>query len=151
MLVYRISSPKFIEDLSGAGAKQYGGRWNDKGVAMVYFAQTRAMAVMEVLVHLRPEDIDRDFILAVFEVYEDKILTVEFKDLPKTWKEESEVENLKKIGNKFITDGKYLIMKVPSVILEEDFNLVLNPNHPDAEKIKLVEKRIFKFDLRFKI
>lgn len=150
MLVYRISSPKYIEDLSGAGSKQYGARWNDKGVAMVYFAESRAMAVMEVLVHLRPEDIDRDFILAEFEISDDSFLTININDLPENWKEESEVETLKEIGNKFIKENKFLIMKVPSVIIEEDFNLVFNPNHPHAHKIRLVEKRIFKFDVRFK-
>jgi RES domain-containing protein len=150
MLVYRISSPKYIEDLSGAGSKQYGARWNDKGVAMVYFAESRAMAVMEVLVHLRPEDIDKDFILAEFEISDDSILTINISDLPENWKEESEVETLKEIGNKFIKENKFLIMKVPSVIIEEDYNLVFNPNHPHSNKIKLIEKRIFKFDVRFK-
>lgn len=150
MLVYRIASPKFIEDLSGAGSKQYGGRWNDKGVAMVYFAESRAMAVMEVLVHLRPEEIDREFVLAVFEVLDDSVLTIYTKDLSKNWKEESEVETLKEIGNKFIEENKFLLMKVPSVIIEEDYNLVFNPNHPHSNKIRLVEKRFFKFDVRFK-
>ena len=150
MLVYRISSPKYIEDLSGAGSKQYGARWNDKGVAMVYFAQSRAMAVMEVLVHLRPDDIDKDFILAEFEILDDSILTINVNDLPENWKEESEVETLKQIGNKFIKDNQFLLMKVPSVIIEEDYNLVFNPNHPHSNKIKLIEKRIFRFDVRFK-
>jgi len=150
MLVYRIASPKYIEDLSGSGSKQYGGRWNDIGIAMVYFAQSRAMAVMEVLVHLRPEDIDKDFILAEFEVSDESILTINISDLPENWKEESEIEVLKEIGNKFIKDNKFLLMKVPSVIIEEDYNLIFNPNHPQAHKIRLVEKRVFKFDIRFK-
>ena len=150
MLLYRIASPKYIEDLSGAGSKQYGGRWNDKGVAMVYFAQSRAMAVMEVLVHIRPEEIDRDFVLAVFEILDENVLTIDITELPKAWKEKSEVETLKEIGNKFIKDSKFLLMKVPSVIIEEDYNLIFNPNHPQAHKIRLVEKRIFKFDIRFK-
>jgi RES domain-containing protein len=150
MLVYRIASPKYIEDLSGAGSKQYGGRWNDKGIAMVYFALSRAMAVMEVLVHIRPEEIDRDFVLAVFEVLDDNLLTIDIADLPKNWKKESEVETLKGIGNKFIKDNKFLLMKVPSIIIEEDYNLVFNPSHHQSDQIKLVEKRPFKFDLRFK-
>ncbi|RZK51597.1 MAG: RES domain-containing protein, partial [Pedobacter sp.] len=68
MLFYRISSPKYIDDLSGNGAKQYGGRWNNKGTAAVYLATSRAMSVVEVLVHLRPEDLDRDYSLATFEI-----------------------------------------------------------------------------------
>jgi RES domain-containing protein len=117
---------------------------------MVYFALSRAMAVMEVLVHIRPEEIDRDFVLAVFEVLDDSLLTIDIADLPKNWKKESEVETLKGIGNKFIKDNKFLLMKVPSIIIEEDYNLVFNPNHHQSDQIKLVEKRLFKFDLRFK-
>lgn len=150
MQVFRISLPKFIEDLSGAGSKQYGGRWNDKGISMVYFAESRAMAVMEVLIHLRPEDMDRDFILATFDVPAEDMLTVKLNSLPQNWKASSEIESLKKIGNQFIKDNNYLLMKVPSVILEEDYNLVVNPNHKNASQIKLIAKRVFKFDERFK-
>lgn len=148
MLVYRISSPKFIEDLSGTGAKQYGGRWNDKGVPMVYFAMSRAMAVMEVLVHLRPVALDQDFALAIFEIPDDAVLTIAVKDLPENWGDET--ETLRRIGNQFVKDNKYLVMKVPSAILEEEYNVVLNPNHHHSVKVKLIEKRVFRFDKRFK-
>lgn len=150
MLVYRISSPKYIEDLSGNGAKQYGGRWNDKGTAMVYFAMSRAMAVMEVLVHLRPVALDQDFALAIFEIPADQILAIAVEDLPENWKDDTALEMLRKIGNQFIKDNKYLVMKVPSVILEDEYNIVLNPNHPEAERVKMLEKKAFRFDKRFK-
>lgn len=150
MLVYRIAAPKFIADLSGAGAKLYGGRWNDKGVPMVYFADSRAMAVMEVLVHLRPAVIDQDFALAVFEIPDEEVLTIEVKDLPSNWKEETALERLKEIGNQFIKENRYLLAKIPSIILEEEYNMVLNPNHPNAAKVKLVQQRVFRFDKRFK-
>lgn len=150
MLVYRISSPKYIDDLSGAGAKQYGGRWNDKGTPLVYFAGSRAMAVMEVLVHLRPENLDSEYILAVFEVPEDKIKTLTVHDLPVDWKVEPGIEALKEFGNKFVKEKEYLLMKVPSVLVEEEFNFIMNPGHLDAKRIKLISKRPFKFDVRFK-
>lgn len=150
MLVYRIASPKFIADLSGAGAKLYGGRWNDKGTAMVYFADSRAMAVMEVLVHLRPAVIDQDFVLATFEIPDEEVLTIAVDDLPSNWKEESAIEMLKQIGNRFVAANHYLVMRIPSVILEEEYNLIFNPAHPKAEQVKLIAKRNFRFDKRFK-
>lgn len=150
MLVYRISASKYIEDLSGTGSKLYGGRWNDKGIAMVYFAETRAMAVMELLVHLRPEDLERNFILAQFEIFTENILKIDVKELPNNWKEDTGMEKLKKFGNKFIKDEKFLVMKVPSIIVEEEYNLVLNPNLISVNSIKLISKRIFNFDSRFK-
>ncbi len=150
MLVYRISSPKYIDDLSGAGAKQYGGRWNNRGTALVYFAGSRAMAVMEVLVHLRPENLDKEYVLAVFEVPDDKVKLIEVKHLPLDWKVEPSTEHIKELGSNFVKDNKYLLMKVPSVLVEEEFNFLMNPNHFDSKKVKLISKRAFKFDLRYK-
>lgn len=150
MLVYRISSPDYIEDLSGAGSKLFGGRWNEKGVSMVYFASTRAMAVMEVLVHVRPEQIAKEFVLAVFELPDTDVLTIHLDDLPEDWKNFEQADELKKIGNRFIKEQKYLTMCAPSVILEEEYNILMNPAHTLAPKVKLISRRPFKFDRRFK-
>ena len=150
MLVYRISSPAYIEDLSGAGSKQYGGRWNEKGISMVYFAATRAMAVMEVLVHVRPEQIAKGFVLAVFDLPDTDVITVDLHNLPKDWKDLAQADELKKIGSLFIKNQKYLTMRAPSTILEEEYNILLNPAHPLAKKVKLIDRRPFEFDRRFK-
>lgn len=150
MLIYRISSSSFIEDLSGFGAKEYGGRWNNKGTAVVYLAESRAMAVMEVLVHLRSDEVDKPFVLATFDVPDDKIKEISILDLPKNWRDPQAAGDLKKIGDDFVNDGSYLLLKLPSVILEEEFNFILNPKHPDGEKIRLLSRRNFAFDKRFK-
>lgn len=150
MLVYRIALPEFIEDLNGTGAKLYGGRWNQQGTAVVYFASSRAMAIMELLVHLSGDDLDRDYALAVFEVPDDKMEQISVKDLPNNWKEYEAEPLLKAIGNEFIADGNKLVLKVPSVLVEEENNILMNPNHEDADKVKLISKRVFKFDRRLK-
>ncbi|MBC7417782.1 MAG: RES family NAD+ phosphorylase [Pedobacter sp.] len=147
MLVYRISSPAYIGDLSGAGSKQYGGRWNEKGSSMVYFAATRAM---DVLVHVRLEQIAKEFVLAVFELPDTDVLTINMYNLPKDWKDLAQADELKKIGSLFIKNQKYLTMRAPSAILEEEFNILLNPEHPLAKKVKLIDLRSFEFDRRFK-
>lgn len=150
MLVYRIALPEFIEDLSGTGAKLYGGRWNEQGTAVVYFASSRAMAIMELLVHLSGDDLDRDYSLAVFEVPDDSLEQVVIKDLPSNWKSYEAEPFLKAVGHQFITDGNKLILKVPSVLVEEESNVLMNPSHRDANKVKLISKRVFKFDRRLK-
>ncbi|MGY3053655.1 RES domain-containing protein [Pedobacter sp. UYEF25] len=150
MLVYRISSPTYIEDLSGAGSKQYGGRWNEKGISMVYFASSRAMAVMEVLVHVRPEQIAKEFVLAVFELPDTDVLTIDMHNLAENWKDLAQADELKKIGSQFIKAKKYLSMRAPSAILEEEYNVLLNPAHPLAKKVTLIDRRPFQFDRRFK-
>lgn len=150
MLVYRISSPQYIGDLSGNGAKLYGGRWNDKGVAVVYFASSRAMAIMELLVHLRPDDLDREYMIAVFEVPDDKIYRLTTDFLPTDWQTEERKTSLRKHTVRFIKESQYLLMQVPSVLVEEEYNYILNPLHADAHKVKLVSQRLFTFDHRLK-
>lgn len=150
MLVYRISAPKYAGDLSGNGAKLYGGRWNNKGIAVVYLTSSRAMAMMELLVHLRPEDLQRPYVVMAFEVPEDKILKITLENLPKDWKEDRQKSYLHHITADFVREGKYLIMEVPSVLVEEESNYILNPLHPDAKKVKLISQRSFSFDHRLK-
>ncbi len=150
MLVYRIALPEYIEDLSGTGAKLYGGRWNEQGTAVVYFASSRAMAIMELLVHLSGDDLDRDFSLAVFDVPDDKVGQVAIEDLPDHWKGYEAEPFLKAIGQRFVTDGSQLVLKVPSVLVEEENNILMNPNHEDADRVRLISKRVFKFDRRLK-
>ncbi len=151
MLLYRISSPQYAGDLSGNGAKLYGGRWNDKGVAMVYLASTRALAMMELLVHLRPDDLEWNYVISVFEVPDDKVCEVDKDLLPAEWKAEESKYLLAKLGRKFIEEGKFLLMEVPSVLVEEESNYILNPLHLDAAKVKLISQRSFSFDHRLKV
>lgn len=150
MLLYRISSPQYAGDLSGNGAKLYGGRWNEKGTAVVYLASTRAIAMMELLVHLRPDDLDRPFTITVFEVPDDKVFKVDVALLPTGWAAEERKPELAKWCAKFVEDGNYLLMEVPSVLIPEESNYLLNPRHLDAAKVKLISQREFSFDHRLK-
>jgi len=121
-----------------------------RGGAMVYLASSRAMAVMELLVHLRPEDLQRPYTIAVFDVPDDKILKIAIDELPKDWQSEKRIPYLRRIASEFVAKGKYLMMEVPSVLIEEERNYILNPLHSDAAKIKLVSQRSFGFDHRLK-
>lgn len=150
MLVHRISLPKYAGDISGNGAKLYGGRWNEKGTAIVYFGSSRAMAMMELLVHLRPDDLHRQYAIASFEVPDDKIYKVALEQLPKSWQSEEQKAYLRKIGKRFVEEGKHLLMQVPSVLVEEEFNYLLNPLHADVRKVQMVSQRLFSFDNRLK-
>lgn len=146
MLLYRISAPKYVGDISGNGSRLYGGRWNEKGLAVVYLASSRAMAMMELLVHLHPEDLQRQYVIAVFDVPDDKIMHVSVDQLPDDWKNAEQKSYLYRITADFVKEGKYLMMQVPSVLVEEENNYILNPLHADTVKVKLVSQRLFSFD-----
>jgi len=148
MILYRIAKCNYVADLSGTGARLYGGRWNSVGRSMVYLASNRSLAVLEVLVHLSPAIFPANFCLAEFDVPLANIITLMPDELPHNWQDILSPNQLKKTGDEFLKQQKGLLLKVPSAIVPEEFNYLINPLHPDASKIKLIKQQPFSFDER---
>ncbi|PJJ79609.1 RES family NAD+ phosphorylase [Mucilaginibacter auburnensis] len=147
MILYRLCKCVYADDLSGNGARLYGGRWNSEGRAMLYTASSRSLAVLEALVHLSPTNMPDDFCMLTIEAPDDyTILDVE--TLPKDWREYPEKQILKQTGNNFLKEAKHLLLQVPSALVSEEFNYLLNPMHPNASSVKTISKRAFSFDER---
>lgn len=147
MLLYRITNAKYADDLSGNGARLYGGRWNSEGKPMVYLASSRSLAVLESLANFIPTNIPNDFVMLTVEAPED-FYTIPENVLPGHWNEYPEQHILKQIGNSFLQRDEYLLLKVPSALVPEEFNYLLNPLHPKAGKVKILKKSPFNFDKR---
>ncbi|MBD1394404.1 RES family NAD+ phosphorylase [Mucilaginibacter glaciei] len=148
MILYRIASCDYVDNLDGTGARLYGARWNSKGTAAVYMASSRALAALEVLVHIPPLVSPANFCLAEVKVPDNSILTVDVTTLPNNWKSQPPPASLKEIGNQFIKDAEYLMLKIPSAIVSQEFNYLLNPHHPDMHKVKVMATHPFNFDER---
>ncbi|RFS21011.1 RES domain-containing protein [Chitinophaga silvatica] len=149
MEVYRISKCAYIDDLAGTGARLYGGRWNSPGHAIVYTAGSRALAALEVLVHIPLKNIIQDFCIASIHIPDTiaiKVLTKE--DLPKGWQSLTPAPFLQDIGDEWSETAKYAVLRVPSVIIAEEHNYLINPLHPDAEQITIKNTQPFVFDQR---
>jgi RES domain-containing protein len=147
MELYRLGSCKYSSDVSGEGSRLYGGRWNTVGVSAVYFATSRALAVLEVLVHLPPALLPDNFCMSVFEL-DSAVFEIQEKQLPNGWNTFPFLKQVQLIGNNFFKTGDYLMLKVPSAVVSGDYNYVVNPKHPEAVKIILKEKTVFTFDNR---
>src|SRR5690606_23947764 len=106
-----------------------GARWNSVGVPMVYFASSKSLALLEVLVHLPSTLFPDNFCMSAFQVPDDYI---EFSvaQLPPNWKEIQHQSNIQKIGDSFIRSKSNLLCKVPSIIINDEYNFLLNPYHP---------------------
>lgn len=148
MILYRIASCNYINSLDGTGARLYGSRWNSKGVAAVFMASSKALAVLEVLVHVQPLVSPVNFCAAEIQVPNNSILTLDIKTLPKNWAHHSPPASLKEIGNQFIKECNFLMLKLPSAIVQEEFNYMINPFHPDINKVKIIDSKPFSFDKR---
>lgn len=138
MKVYRFSKCGFIRQLDGFGAFNYGGRWNNKGHAVVYTAGSRSLALLEALAHIEHPPIP-DFCIAKIFVPDDAIQTYPFEDLPLSWKSYPEPDILKAIGDSFLDIKASMVLKVPSVIVSEEFNFLINPLHPRIGEVKIIE------------
>jgi RES domain-containing protein len=147
MLCYRISRAVYA-DLSGNGSRLYGGRWNSEGKPMVYLASSRSLAVLEALAHLSPTNIPDDLCMMIVDVPDDSIADLDIKSLPAYWNDFPEQNILKQMGNRFLAERKALLLKVPSAIVNEEYNYLLNPLHPKAIEAKVVSQKRFGFDAR---
>ena len=147
MKVYRISKCTYINDLSGTGAFLWGGRWNSKGTYMLYTAETASLALLETVVHLTTTA-STGFCMICLDIPDSPIQELTIENLPRDWATNPPPDALRTIGNDFISKHKYLALKIPSAVMAEDHNLLINPLHQDARKIKVMYTRELPVDAR---
>ena len=147
MTVYRISDCKYINDLSGKGAALYGGRWNSKDIHVVYTAQSRALALLEVVVHVGivPSD---GYCIATIDIPDQYTISFPEAELPSGWQLNPAPDFIKTIGDAFIRSNKYLALKIPSALMLEEHNYLLNPAHAEFHKVKISTVRKINTDER---
>jgi RES domain-containing protein len=150
MELFRIAKEKFATDLSGNGARLYGGRWNSEGMFAVYTSSSRALALLETLAHTPAKmlDVQSYFLITLFVPDTIKPVLMDIDSFPKAW-DAAVVQPFTRImGDQFLRDKKNLLMAVPSVLVPEEFNYVMNPLHTAMKRIKITHKRIIQFDKR---
>ena len=141
----RTSYPAY----DGEGARRVGGRWNSKGTRVLYMSENRSLAVLEVLVHLSAALPDK-LVLGTADIPDDiPIEKVELEHLPENWMALNPREQLatRHIGDQWVQRRQSAVVRVPSVIVGE-LNYLLNPAHPDFERISFAEPVPFRFDVR---
>jgi RES domain-containing protein len=150
MKVWRICKSEYSSTaFSGMGARLYAARWNPEGVPMVYTSPSLPLAVLEVFVHLEPlaEPGDLVSIAAELPFAEDECERLEIASLPSDWRRERHPV-LRAIGAEWAQSLRSLALLVPSVVFEGEWYVLLNPVHPDAGRIKVIETKPFRFDER---
>lgn len=133
--------------LSGKGAADYGGRWNSRGIAVVYCSQSKSLAALENLVHLNPP-VRFDYVAV--RVRFDKSLVEWFPvaRLPREWRTEPPPPAARRIGDEWVAGARSVVLALPSAIIPGEFNYLLNPAHPDFARIRRKKPEAFVFDAR---
>ena len=146
--LWRLYRTRHGPGLDGIGGMFADGRWHTLGERVVYFGGSAAIVVLERLAHTDPDLLPNDLRLALFEFSETVLETKveEFATLPPNWNRDENAARL--IGGRWRQQGSSCLLKVPSAILPEEPNFVLNPEHPEAKRLRLVRERRFTFDPR---
>jgi RES domain-containing protein len=147
MIVYRISNTAYSNDISGTGAKLMGGRWNSKGIPILYTSEHISLAVLEMLVNTQFKDYAIALDMLSIQLPANIVINeINLKKLKKGWIEDYGYTAF--IGDEFIKDKQNLLLKVPSAVITDECNYLINPLHTDFKKIKILETRSFKTDER---
>lgn len=150
MELYRISQEKYANDLSGNGARLFGGRWNSEGKFALYTSSSRSLALLETLAHTPAKLLQvKTYFLITLNLPDTAVVQeVNIKKFPTGW-DGTEIRAItQKTGDDFLSTVKNLAMAVPSVLMPEELNFVLNPQHSDFKKVKIIHQRRIHFDKR---
>jgi RES domain-containing protein len=142
MLLYRIAVRGYANDLSGIGAQRYGGRWNPKGMAALYTAESPANAMLEFLPHFPDTSAPNDLVLVTIEAPDDLVIEeLHVSTLPADWNSRPSSSGSERIGREWLLKSAAAALRVPSVMLPlgKAWNLVVNPMHPQHAQLVVAE------------
>jgi RES domain-containing protein len=141
MVVYRISKMKErAQDLSGKGAFLFGGRWNSEGTFMLYTSLNASLAMLEVLVHADESEIPPQMFISHIEIDGDApMYQFPDKELPNNWREPGNL-HLKMLGDRMVSENKFIGFQARSAVLPSEWNILLNPQFPDYSKHVRIQK-----------
>lgn len=145
--LFRISTSEYINDITGMGARIYGGRWNHTGYPAVYTSGSRSLAALEFLVHvpmaLAPENLSIVEINILENIERESINE---SQLPSNWRDYPAPEQLANIGTNWIKLKSSLLLDIPSAVVVKEVNTLINPLHPDIKFVDLINIEKFSFD-----
>ncbi len=149
LAAYRIVKRRWSGSaFDGEGARLYGGRWNSPGTAVVYAASTRSLALLEILVHCSEAALKMDFV-AIEAVFDSKLVeTLGAEDLPRSWQADPAPVATRRIGDRWAERRSSPVLALPSSIVPEERNYLLNPGHPHFSRIEIGAPRPFAVDDR---
>jgi RES domain-containing protein len=148
MIVYRLASPNYANDISGEGASLYGGRWNSVGIKALYASQNISLCILEILVRTEKKINPPGYQLVTIELPEANMTTIDLSRLKPGWKQH--IEYTQWIGEEFLKEDKSLVMRVPSAIVEKENNFLVNPLHKDFNLVKTISIEALDLDNRLK-
>ena len=144
MRAFRLTRAKYAA-FSGRGSLLAGARWHWAGNPMIYCADSRALAVLETLVHTRKDQIPSDYVFYEVDLEDISIERITAERLPGDWRE-PERSRARDFGSEWMRSRRSLALLVPSVVIPEEHNLLLNPEHPSFFQLRILGPQRFEFE-----
>lgn len=146
---FRIAKARHARDaFDGEGARRYGGRWNSPGTPLVYTSATRALATLELLVHLQASELLAAYVLIETTFDAALVERLDPARLPRAWRAFPSHVSLQEIGDRWAAERRSAVLEVPSALVPEESNFLLNPRHRDFAKIAVGRSSRFELDPR---
>ncbi len=133
---------------SGEGARLFGGRWNSRGTALIYTAQSQSLAVLEMMVHLDSPELLHRYVLFEVSITSARVEVLDTDKLPPDWKTDPAPQEAQAIGDVWVRSCRTAVLRVPSALVPSECSLLLNPAHPDFRKLHFGKPLPFQFDSR---
>lgn len=137
MTVYRIAKWKFLEDLSGTGARLYGGRWNKIGFPVIYTSAHLSLSVLEILANTDTRIFNDTYGYISIQIPDGLITKLNINDLPTNWRKSPYISQTVNAGTNWLKSKGSLGLIVPSSVLHQETNVLINPMHPDFSEVKI--------------
>lgn len=136
--LFRISTSKHINDITGTGARMYGGRWNHAGYPVVYTSDSRSLAALEFLVHVPMAFAPENLSIVEINIQENiERESINESQLTLNWRNYPAPEQLASLGTNWIKSKSSLLLDIPSSLVEKEVNTLINPLHPDIKFVNL--------------
>jgi len=147
MILYRFALEEFADNIDGFGASKFGGRWNSKGFPVVYTSLSISLSLIELLVHHTSINSIKNNKLVILELADDiAISEISIEEMNSNW--QSDIKYSQTLGNRFIVSTSALLLKVPSAIIPQENNVLINPRHKQISQVKIKDILSFGYDLR---
>jgi RES domain-containing protein len=146
---WRIVKERHTEKaFDGEGARLYGGRWNSRGVAVVYASESRALATLEVLAGLQTNSPLPEYVLIPAEFDDSLVFAVGLEELPADWRRNPPPPSTQRLGDDWIATGALVVLKVPSALVPQESNYLFNPRHPAFSEVMIGQPERLAMDPR---
>lgn len=146
MFAWRLASGSY-PPLTGEGARLVGGRWNSPGRPLVYASESLALCLAECLVHVTGS-LPQNYVAFKISFPDDDAEVLSLKTLRASW--ERDLARTRAAGDRWLKEARSLALVVPSAVLPESRNILLNPRHSNAARVRVVSRKPFTFDPRLR-